>query len=147
MPKASRLKLPLVIAEFKTGKTTKQIAAAHGLTPAAVEMFCRRHGFKIRDLQAYKEHKADLLAFKQSQILDAMGQDKINQASLRDQATSFNILHNAEKLERGQATQNININAVTADLETVEAEIEKLTQLLKPGDFDKPPEESEEQTE
>jgi len=144
MPKGKGvLKLQLIIAELKSGKTTKQIADHYGVTPRAVSDMCNRHGFKLRDLQAYKEHKADLLAFKQSQILDAMGKDKIKEASLRDQATTFNILNNAEKLERGQATSNVNINALTADISAVDAEIDKLTKLLNPEEYDPETQEAE----
>jgi len=128
---SDRLRITEVIADLKAGKTTRQVAKLYGVTPQAVRNCCYRHGFSIAALNSFKEAKADLLAWKQSQIVEAMSPEKIETASLRDQATALNIINNVEKLERGQATSNINIHAVNQDLESVEAEIVRLTQLIE----------------
>jgi hypothetical protein len=132
-PKVNRptkIPLALVIAELKSGKTAKQIAAQYDVTPETVWLMLRRQGFSIRSLQAYQATKADLLAFRQSQVLEAMDHEKISQASLRDQATTFNILHNAERLERGQSTNNINVAALNMELADVEKQIAELEAKL-----------------
>lgn len=129
--KAKELPISLLIAEYKAGKTTKQIARQYGYTTTGIEQKCRRYGFNIRTLRAYQAQKADLLAFKQSQIMEAMGPDKIAAASLRDQATAFNILHNAERLERGQSTANVDFHALSMQLSELEAEELKLKKALE----------------
>ena len=127
----TKIPLALVIAELKSGKTVKQIATTYDVTPETVWGMMRRQGFSIRSLQAYQATKADLLAFRQSQVLEAMDHEKITQASLRDQATTFNILHNAERLERGQSTNNINVASLNMELAEVERQIEELESKMK----------------
>lgn len=129
--KRTKIPMPLLIAELKAGKTARQIAEQYGVTPETVWGMCRRQGFSVKTLETYKAQKADLLAFRQNQILEAMTPEKILGASLRDQATTFNILHNAERLERGQSTNNLSFGAITGELGEVEAQIAVLEAKLK----------------
>jgi IS30 family transposase len=125
------VKIQQVICDLKAGKTVKQIADTLGVTRTAIERCCQRHGFSLKALNSFKEQKADLLAWKQSQIIQAMTPEKIKDASLRDQATTFNVLQNAERLERGQATANINLHSLNASLEEIDAEIERLSAITE----------------
>lgn len=129
--RAPKIPIALLIAEFKSGKTAVQIANQYGVTPETVWGMCRKHGFSVKSLQAYKAQKADLLAFRQSQLLEAMSPEKIMGASLRDQATTFNILHNAERLERGQSTNNLSWAGLTDELGDVDAQIVLLEAKIK----------------
>jgi len=129
--KGTGLQITRVITELKSGKTTKQVAEQMGVTTRAIEFCCKRHGFSLKTLEGFKAHKADLLAWKQQQIVSAMTPEKIKESSLRDQASTFNVLQNAERLERGQATSNVNINALNDNITEIDAQIAQLEKQLK----------------
>ena len=64
------------------------------------------------------------------QLLDKMTVDKMEAASLRDQATTLNILGNAEKIERGQATKIVDVNIMTNQLAELDKEELRLRAML-----------------
>lgn len=126
-PKGSTiLPLAVIVAELKAGKTARQIAQTYGLAPASVGQRINKAGISLVGIRAYKAHRADLALAKQSQILEAMSPDKIEKASLRDQATTINILHNMERLDRGQSTENVAYHSIASELTDIEAEIARL---------------------
>ena len=129
--KVSKLDAPTLIANLKAGLKVSEIAKNNSVTPQTIRNYLRTHGIDLRLLKSYKDNKADLLALKQHQIIGAMDEEKISSTSLRDLSMSFNILHNAERLERGQATQNVNFQALIADLKTLEEEEARLKSELK----------------
>jgi len=118
--------MQIIIADSQAGKSIKQMAAAYGCTEQAIRSKCKKHGFSSVQLRSFKERRADIFAWKQSQLIEAMSKEKISGASLRDQATTFNILHNAERLERGQSTQNLDFNSLGAALSELEVEEARL---------------------
>ena len=115
-----------LIAGLKAGQTAAEIARIYGVVPGTVHAALRRHGISIRDLRHWQERKADVLDHLQMRLVEHMTPEKMAQASLRDQATTFNILHNAERLVRGQSTSNVGINAL---LETEQQLAEQIRQL------------------
>lgn len=127
-PEVGSKKLPMsiIIAEMKAGKTPKQIAETYGYTPAGIRQRLNRNGFSIHALKTYKEHRADIFAHIQSQVMGGMTEDKIKAASLRDLAVAANNLHGMERLERGQATANVNIATLSTELADIEEQIRLL---------------------
>lgn len=119
-----------MIGELMAGKTVPQFAALVGCSDAAIYQRLRENGISIKSIQGFKARKADLMAWKQGQIVDAMSPDKIEAASLRDQATALNILNNIERLERGQSTANLAMADISAELGDLEAEERRLRSAL-----------------
>ena len=83
-----------------------------GINASAVCMMFSRHGVnyetgQITALEEFKDLKADILALKQSEVLSHMNVDKLKKAGARDLAVIFGILHDHERLERGESTANI----------------------------------------
>jgi hypothetical protein len=142
-PTKTRSDVPMtqIIAELQAGKTAKQIADSCGTTTQAIYSRCARAGFSVVAVRSYMARKADLFAWKQQQIIEGMTPDKIQAASLRDQATAFNVLLNAERLERGQSTSNVSFADMSRELDELDAEEARLRNLLleKPVAKSKPP--------
>jgi len=127
------MKVPPVaslIAYLKNGMTPDEIAKCHGCSPAGVRGALRRNGVDIRALRHWQERKADVLSHVQMRIVGAMTTGKIEGASLRDQATTFNILHNAERLERGQSTSNVSLQALLENAAEMDKQIAALESSL-----------------
>ena len=57
--------------------------------------------------------------------------DKVKDTSLRDLATTFNILHGAERLERGQSTANLSVSALMEQAGSLDQTIARLEAQLK----------------
>ena len=58
-------------------------------------------------LKSFKEGRADILAFHQSEILKQLTTEKLKKAQARDLTTMFGIFYDKERLERGESTENI----------------------------------------
>jgi transposase len=72
----------------------------------------QRYGIEQKRLNGYQGLKADILAGYQEKILVGMDDEKIKKATLQQSAIAFNILHQAERLERGLSTDNHSLAAV-----------------------------------
>lgn len=110
-----------VMAHLQAGLTPEQIAKVYSVSESGVRDFLSRNHISLMALKNWKRNNADLLALKQAQIVEAMTDEKIGGASLRDQAGALASLNNVERLARGQSTQNIDILEVTAQLEDLTA--------------------------
>lgn len=122
--------MPVLLANLQAGLTVNEIAKLHGVSASGVYQAIRKHGIDVRALQVYKERRADLLAHTAMRIHENMSEDKIKSASLRDLATSLNIVHNAERLERGQSTSNVNMAALMGNLKELEEAEKRLEKEL-----------------
>ena len=141
-----RRKMPsvaTVIANLQAGMTVPEIAKLYAVTESSVRTFCSRHSLSLVDLRNWKRTRADLLSIKQMQIVERMTPEKMEGASLRDQAGALASLNNIERLERGQSTANIDIQEVTERLEeltTAENALRaKMGKPLIPVDFSEAP--------
>ena len=115
-----------LIAYMQNGLSAAEVARMYGVNNQAIYLKLKRHGIDIKGLKCWKERKADVLSHLQMQIAEAIDNKKIQNTSLRDLATSFNIMHNAERLERGQSTQNVGLSAMLQSLQELEAAEAKL---------------------
>ena len=90
----------------------------------------RRIQATIEDLEAlpkYKENRADVMALKGRQALQSITQKKLQKTTPAQAATVFGILYDKERLERDQATANVNIMAsIHTDITGIDKEIAEL---------------------
>lgn len=126
---ASVPELPLLLSHMQAGMTPQDIARVYGCSSTSVYSALRRNGISAPALRAFKNRKADTLAHLQMLVTNAMP-GKVEQTSLRDLATTFNILHNAERLEKGQSTANLSLGDLSVQLGELDATIAKLEAQL-----------------
>ena len=94
-----------------------KISARHlgklvGISGQAVLNMFSRHGVdfvtgQVTALEEYKVNRADILAIKQVDCLNALTGAKLKNASVRDLTIVFGTLYDKERLERGQSTSNV----------------------------------------
>jgi len=91
----------------------------------------------IKGLPEFKKNKADILSVIQSKIINGINESDIKKASLLQKTTAVSQLIDKERLERGQSTENVSIQALMSDLDQKEKEImERIShkQAQKQGD-------------
>jgi hypothetical protein len=107
------------------GLTYNQIGAIQGCTDSAVHKAIK--GLQLSPLlPTYKEHKADILASKQADILAHVDSDVITAMSGLQALTGFAILFDKERVERGQATQITDVRGVHVLLTSQIDELRKM---------------------
>ena len=75
------------------------------------------------DLAAYKQHRADILAGKQGEIIKSLTVDDIKKATAYQRVGMFSLLYDKERLERGESTQNIhNLNETASKINDLQAQ-------------------------
>ena len=84
------------------------IAKVIGKSPQTVSRAIQKFGEYfdcLKDIEEYRANKSDLFDAAELRILKSlMDGDKISKATLNQAAYAFQQLHNAGRLERGQAT-------------------------------------------
>ena len=92
--------------------TLKQISVILGCSEANVHK--RLKGFAPTQVKIdrYKRHRADLLALTQAQIHDSITPAVIDASTLLQRASTLKVFNDAERLERGLSTANINSHQV-----------------------------------
>lgn len=76
-------------------------------------------GFELdrAEVQQYTENRADILAALQRRLLVSITDDDIKRTSAAQRVTMAAILHDKERLERGQSTSNVlTIDVLAADI-------------------------------
>lgn len=124
-----------LLRHLQAGNSPTDIARMYGIASTTVYKNIKNAGIDVGTFRDWKHGKADVLSLLQSRIAEAMP-TKIEGTSLRDLATSFNILHNAERLERGQSTSNVGIAAMMGNLQELEETERKLKAQLGLSDPD-----------
>jgi hypothetical protein len=86
-----------------------------GLSKTAICLMFQRNGVNYETgefvaLTEFKDHRADLFALKQLEMLSNINEDKLKKASARDLTVAIGILHDHERLERGESTANIDLS-------------------------------------
>ena len=117
--------LPVLLSHLQAGLTAADIARIYGCASVSVYQAVRKYGIDITALRTFKSKRADTLAHLQMLVTQAMP-GKVEQTSLRDLATTFNILHNAERLEKGQSTANLSLGDVSTQISDLDATIARL---------------------
>jgi transposase len=113
------------------GMTYAEIGRIEGISKVSVYKQINHLIPNEQDLEIYKKHRADILASKQVELLQALTPDKIKDASALQLITGMGILTDKERLERGQSTQNVEtiVQSLSSDRESLLKEIE----ILKGG--------------
>ncbi|MCP3681632.1 MAG: hypothetical protein GY861_02985 [bacterium] len=77
------------------------------------------------DITAYKNNRADILAFKGAQTLKYLTVDEIKKSSAYQKVGMYGILQTHERLERGQSTANVAYKDLSANMAELDAQIAK----------------------
>jgi len=80
--------------------TTRQIGKIVNRDHSTVLRALRRYGIDTKRLDFFKNHRADLYAVKQMDLLEGMTPDKIAKANLQQIGVTLGILNDKEKSER-----------------------------------------------
>jgi hypothetical protein len=104
-----------------------KIAALQGVSPQAIH---KRIKALLPDnsVQDYVQQRANILAAKQINILESVDDKRLADATLNNLAFAFTQLYNAERLERGLSTENIDIRSQVL---SISATIDQLRQAIK----------------
>ena len=76
---------------------------------------------EVDNLKSFKENKADILAVQQARLLNHLTTEDIKKSSAYQKVGMFSVLHNQERLERGESTANIAYADLSGKLEEVQA--------------------------
>ena len=147
MPRQSKVD-KLRAAELKQGGATySEIAKLQGVSPQAIHQ-------SIKDLlptdetATYKQHRPDIFAGLQSKVLLSLDEADLNLLMSKQpgaMALWFNSLYNAERLERGQSTANVEsvvtsiqgeLNDLMAHRAQLAAKVEGSTSVIHGADND-----------
>ena len=101
----------------RQGLTYDEIGKRVGLSKWSVWQRFKTAGYISEHLQAYRDSRADVLAYYQQQILSSLSEADLKKASLQVKIMAFGILYDKERLERGQSTSNI--SAITSIIQAV----------------------------
>lgn len=123
--------LPLLVHCLKTGMTAAEIAKNCRVSVESVYSLLNRNRISLKLIQAWRENRADVLALRQISLVEAMTPEKIADTSIRDLATSFNILHTAERLEQGKSTANVSLASLNSSLEELEEAEKRIVEQLE----------------
>jgi transposase len=113
------------------GMTYAEIGRIEGISKVSVYKQINHLIPNEQDLEIYKKHRADILASKQVELLQALTPDKIKDASALQLITGMGILTDKERLERGQSTQNV--ETIVQSLSSARESLVKEIEILKGG--------------
>jgi predicted DNA-binding protein YlxM (UPF0122 family) len=97
----------IVSLALHTNAPPQEIADIVNTSRQHVHQTLERYGIDTKDLETYKDRRAEVLAGLQDKILKTVDDASIKDASVLQKVTAFGILYDKERLERGQTTQNI----------------------------------------
>ena len=119
--------IELLIDYRSKGLTLTEIAKLVGCDHSNVS---RRLNALIEDIDSlpkYKQNRADIMALKGKQALNSITSEKLQKASPSQAAMVYGVLYDKERLERDQATANVNIMAsIHTDITGIDKEIAEL---------------------
>ena len=111
-----------IIKYRKQGLSVTDIAKIVGCDRSNITRRLQRHKNNILQLKNYKNHKADIIDFKASEVLKHLTPSKLEKASAYQLTGMYGILNTHSRLEHDKSTQNI--ATLTDDL----AELRKIRQ-------------------
>lgn len=101
--------------------TLKQIGAILNCSIGNVSQRLKAHEPTFLKLERFKKHRADALTLTQARLLNSITDKDIESASLLQRTTALGILHDKERLERGQSTANVALS-ICSLVERLDAE-------------------------
>ena len=115
-----------IIELRKRGNSYSEIGQILGCTKQNVELRLRPFKAEIEALQSFKEQRADVLAVYQQKLLNSLTDSDIKRMPPGSRLTGFGILYDKERLERGQSTDNIAVEALIEDLHNTQEQLDKI---------------------
>ncbi len=107
------------------GMSLSQAADHLQCSKQSISKRLQRLNIQPNGLQQYKKNRADLLAYYQLQLLNALTPADIKKMNPVQRITCFGILYDKERLERGQSTENIAYADLVKAEEMVRRRMEK----------------------
>lgn len=95
----------------------QDIADLFGVTKPTVYSILQPYLSTTVNLEAWKNHKADIFAAKQAELLFNLTPEKQKEMSGLQLVTAMGILYDKERLETGQATEITGIKGLIATME------------------------------
>jgi hypothetical protein len=115
--------------------SSSQIAKLLNCHSSAIRARLTDHCYMAENLESFKNHRPDLLAMHQSQILSNVATAKVKPPrtvrDLKDAVTAFGILYDKERLERGMSTDIVDHNVLVNHVFQVDLEIRRIEDELK----------------
>jgi hypothetical protein len=123
-PRANKGSKTLAIVKAKQENpnlTTREIGKLVDCNHSNVIRVLQRYNIERNIVEEFKENRADLLAGLQEKVVKSVTVEDIQKAGIRDRMVVLGILHDHERLERGQSTQNVtHLHAVVRELQREE---------------------------
>jgi transcriptional regulator with XRE-family HTH domain len=121
---------------IKNNMTYEEIGERLGVTKQAVHRALKKL-IPRDENQDYKKYRGDILSQAQIPLITAIVDPKrIKKANINNLGYAFTQLYNAERLERGLSTENVNIHERLEDVQKINTEISRLeseiARLLEP---------------
>lgn len=127
-PRANRGSKTLAIVKAKQQNpnlSTVAIGKLVDCTHSNVIRVLKRYNIERNIVEQWKENRGDILAGIQEKVAMSITPADIEKAGLRDRAVVLGILHDHERLERGQSTQNVtHLHAVVRQIQREEQVID-----------------------
>ena len=89
------------------GLNQSQTAKVLGCTRPNISNRLKQLDYTPGYLKSFKDNRADVLSALQAQIVKHITPEKLQKASAYQLTGMMSLLHNQERLERGQSTENI----------------------------------------
>ena len=99
-----------------------QIAAIQGVTRQAVHQRIKNL-LPIPETQVFIDHRADIFAHKEMELLSDLTPAKVQKMGGRDLIVGAAILYDKERLERGKATEIIDYIGTSKKLQAIQAQL------------------------
>lgn len=93
----------------RKGLSNAQVGKLLGCSAQNIDYLIKKYGDSLETVETYKKNRADLLAAKQSRLLEALTDEKIEKMAGRDLVVSLGILQDKERLQRDQSTMNLSV--------------------------------------
>uniref|UniRef100_A0A6M3J291 Putative DNA binding, helix-turn-helix domain containing protein n=1 Tax=viral metagenome TaxID=1070528 RepID=A0A6M3J291_9ZZZZ len=108
-----------IVEHRAKGLTYEEIGTLLGCNKSNIAYHLEKLGLngELEDLEAWKKHKADILALKQREILKTLNLTELKKIPPGSRVVSFGILYDKERLERGQSTENLAVDTLLRDLD------------------------------
>lgn len=124
--KKKKIAASTLLMHLKSGMKVSDIAKLYDMSDANIRYHMNKHGLDMTMIRSYQQNKGDLISAKASAVLESIDGKKIAKAGLRDSVTAFNVLNNAERLEHGKSTSNIEIHSLNKSIDDLQAMEDKL---------------------
>jgi len=120
-----------IIEYAQKGLSLPEIAKLLGCSKQNVQQRLEAVGFNKEDLENFKNHRGDVLAFIQSKLLNSIDDETIKGMNPYQRIVGTGILFDKERLETGRSTQIIDTFELTARLEDLQKQREEILKRIE----------------